>query len=271
MLAGCDNEARDAQRTILETHVPEIKRYLASDLERGVAGVQRAAERLERGFVVEDRERQTREMRLALRLLRQPPRGIDELMISPISFIAAVDSQGIVICRDNEPDHMTGFAAGEEFALVRRALTEGQSGYALDAFPSLVADHAPSHTVLYAAPVRHEERVVGAVLTGAPLWRTAQRLTRQLHSDYAADMQRNPPLVLWVYLYRGEELFHRGTPADLDEAVPDGEARRAGLAEHPDGFSGQIMQFGRWYGYGVAPLPELGPEVGVIVFRSDPG
>jgi hypothetical protein len=76
--------------------------------------------------------------------------------------------------------------------------------------------------------------------------------------------------VHWVYLYRGTELLHHGTPAELDEAMPDDARRTAGLATSPGGFTHGFMQHGRWYAWGVLPLPELGEGVGAIIVRSDP-
>lgn len=267
-LVGCDEGTQHAQHEIIQAHVPRLQEIVREDIERGVTGVQQAATKLQRGFLVEDPEVREREMRTALHLLRQPPRGIEELMISPISFIAAVDANGIVICRDAEPDPMAEFDAGAELDLVHRALTEGFSGYALEEVPGIVPGQPGSQTVLYVAPSRRDGRIVGAVLAGTPLWRTAQRIGRQLQADQADDVANG--LILWAYIYRGDELHHHGTPADLDTIVPDAAARAAGLARSPGGFTGEVMQFGRWYAYGVVPLPRIGPDVGMVVFRSDP-
>lgn len=267
-LAACDADTQNAQRQLIERHVPRVQEIVREDIERGVRGVHQAATKLSRGFLVEDPERREREIRTVLHLLRQPPRGIDELMISPVSFVAAVGADGVVIARDADPDPMEGFDAGAEFELVRRALSDGESGYALSEFPALLPDQSPSHTVLYVAPARHEGRIVGAVMAGTPLWRTAQRLGRQLQADHADEVADG--LILWVYLYRGDRLHHHGTPADLDTVVPDAAARAAGFARSPGGFTGDLAQFGRWYAYGVIPLPRIGEDVGAVVFRSDP-
>jgi hypothetical protein len=289
-LGGCDEGARHAQREIIRTHVPRVQQLVREDVERGLSGVQQAAQTIARGFLVEDPERRAREIRSVLRRLREPPRGISELMISPIAFVAAVGLDGVVICRDLEPDPMAGFDAGAAFELVRRALDQGVPGYALVQFPSSrepplappgegesesAGDGAspieaplPSPTMLYVAPAMLEDRVVGAVIAGTPLWREAQRLGRQLQADHADEIARG--LILWVYLYHGDRLHHHGTPTDLDTVVPDGAARRAGLARSAGGFTGELVQYGRWYAYGVVPLPRIGPDVGAIVFRSDP-
>jgi hypothetical protein len=52
--------------------------------------------------------------------------------------------------------------------------------------------------------------------------------------------------------------------------VPDAKTRKAALAKSPKGFTGEVAQYGYWYGYGVRPLPQLGDDVGMIVFRMDP-
>lgn len=268
LLVACDEGAQPCQRAIIQEHAPRVREIVREDVARGVSGVEQAATKLARGFVLEDHERRATEMRTALHLLRQPPRGIPELMISPISFLAAVDADGIVIARDAEPDPMAGFDAREAFGVVRRALEQGESGYALESFPNILPDQPASQTVLYVAPARRDGRIVGAVLAGTPLWRTAQRATRQIQAEHAEELRNGA--ILWVYLYREDQLHHHGTPADLDTVVPDAAARAAGLERSPGGFTGELAQFGRWYGYGVFPLPRIAPDVGAVVFCADP-
>jgi hypothetical protein len=268
LLGACEEGAQHCQQQIIREHAPRVREIVREDIERGVSGVSSAATKLARGFLIEDHERRQNEMRTALHLLRQPPRGIPELMISPISFLAAVDEHGIVIARDATPDPMVGFDAGQAFGIVRRALEGGEAGYALEEFPNLLPDQPGSRTVLYAAPVRHQGRIVGVVLAGTPLWRTAQRVGRQIQAEEAEDIRNGG--ILWVYLFESERLHHHGTPSDMDSVVPDATARAAGLERSPGGFTGELAQFGRWYGYGVFPLPRIAPDVGAVVFCSDP-
>ena len=121
-------------------------------------------------------------------------------------------------------------------------------------------------TVVYAVPARVDGHVVGAIIAGTPLWSTARRLTRQIQ----AEGETTAGAIFWVYLYRGDELYHSGTPSTLDEIVPDGAARTAGFARSQGGFCGEENQFGRWYCYGVIHLPQLGDDVGAVIYRSDP-
>ena len=265
LLAGCET-AEHAQHVIHETHAPRITAIVHEDIERADRGLTAASERIGRGFVVEDPTQRAREMRRALELLTQPPRGIPELMISPMTFIAVTDANGVVICRDRDPDPMAGQNAAEMFPHVRRALTEGVATREIVEWPGLLPDEPPAVLMVHAVPTYYQGRRAGRILGGTPLWRAAQRRARQLQAEAASE----GGTILWVYLYRGDALHHRGTPADLDTIVPDGAARAAGLSHSPGGFTGEVAQFGRWYAYGVVPLPELGPDVGFIVWRSDP-
>jgi hypothetical protein len=120
--------------------------------------------------------------------------------------------------------------------------------------------------LLFAAASQLEGKVVGGVLTGIPLWRLSQRFTKQLQLDHVSENGA----ILWVYVYRGDKLHHFGTPPDLDTVVPDAAARTACLAKSPGGCTGEVAQFGRWYAWGVLPLKLLGPDTGVVIFRSDP-
>lgn len=259
--------AHQACERIVDTHAPRVREIVDEDLARGLVGVQGAADLVARGFLVPDRAQRQTEMRWAIQhRIREPPRGIPELMISPISFVAAVEPDGHVLVRDIEPDPMAGFDAGGTFPHVRAALTEGVASYRLVEFPGLLPTDPPSQTVIYVAPSRHEGEIVGAIMAGTPLWRTAQRVTRQMQAEGLS----TEGTILWVYLYRGENLHHHGTPSDLDTIVPDFAARTAGLAGSPGGYCGEVQQYGRWYGYGVIRLPQLGEDVGAVIYRSDP-
>lgn len=267
LFVGC-TEAEHAQQVIHDDHVPRIQAIVREDIERTALGTRIAAETISRGFVVEDPVQRANEMRFALRRLTQLPRGIPELTISPITFVAVVGMDGIVICRDseNERDPMMGQNVGQLFPHVHRALTEGVETHQLVEWPGL---HEGDPTVMIdvqATPIRHEGTQLGVIIAGTPLWRTAQRITRQLQTEVADEGGS----IVWVYLYRGDAFYSRATPENLDAANPDADARAAGFATSPGGFTGQMLQHGRWFAYGVVPLPSLAEDVGFVVWRSDP-
>lgn len=266
--AGCGGDASNARKLIREEHAPRVKEVLREDMERHPAGVADAAQRLAPGYAVEDPAERERQMRVALRHIQEPPRGVPEFITSPMSFLAVVDEEGEVIARDvaDEDDRMQGEDFGERYEVVRRALEEGRPGYALGEFPSEEEGAKSSWSMLFVHPVKREGEVVGAVVAGIPLWRMAQRLGRQLQAEHAGE----EGTILWVYIYKGDELHHFGTPPDLDTVVPDARTRQRGFEASPGGFTGEVQQFGRWYGWGVVPARCIADDVGIIIFRSDP-
>jgi len=271
LVVGCsETGAAPARRAVREVHAAEVKRMLREDVARHLVGVARAADRLAPGFTAELPDEQTRErqIRFALRKLHEPPRGVPQLIASPMTFLAALQPDGKVFARDVSPDPMKGMQLGTLFPSVRIALNEGHAAFALGEFPR-TATGDPSPSIVFAAPsrARDDQRVVGGAALGIPLWRLEQRISRQLQLDHASVQG----IVLWSYVYRGDALIaQRSAHPDLDTIAPDAAVRRAGLARSPGGFTIEREQYGRWYAFGVLPIPMLGEDVGVVIVRSDP-
>lgn len=271
-LLGCDNEqGLNERRGIHDEDMPAVKTMIRDDLVRGMRGVRQVAARFQRGFLVEDRAQLAPEMRRMLGRLRDP-RNVRffnvDLMRTPVSFIAAVGTDGRVIARNAEDDQMAGFDLAEAVPVVRQALN-GEAGYALSEIPSLEEDQPGTTTVIFAAPSTRDGEVVGVIAAGLPLWRIAQQLSNQLQLDNADAKSRGA--LFWALLLHGEEQHYHGAfPPDLRELVPNPSVVRDGLEASPGGFTGEVQQYGRWYGYGVLPLPTVGEDVSVVLFRSDP-
>ena len=266
---GCDlsGSTERTREQLRNAHLPRIQELVHNDIEQHQAAVDQAADKLTPGFRLADPARQEREMRAALRVLQDARKGIPAFVASPMSFLAAVDAEGVVVARDRNPDRMKGQDFQSRFEVVAEAL-QGSSGMALGEFFAKDPTQASSWSILFAAPADRDGEVEGAVLVGIPLSRLAQRLSRQLRVESAAEIEKG--LGLWVYLYKGDRVFHWDTPPDVDVALPDPERRSQGLASSPNGFEDKVRITGELYLYGVYPLPELGPDVGVVVFRSEP-
>jgi len=274
---GCTEEnAPNAQRVLLAERVPRVKEILRADREKHWSGIQKAAQILQRGMGVEDPDSREAQYRTAMRRLQEPPRGVAEFIASPMSFLAVIGEDGVVIARDTaqEDDLMKGDDFGERFESVQSALN-GEVAFELAEFEPLPeegeeeATGESSFSMMYAAPMYRGEEVVGAAVLGIPLWREAQRLSRQLRVELAPQIEEG--MVVWVYLYKGDQVFHYDTPPELDEHVPDAATRNAGLETSPGGFTGHIRMHGLAYGYAVVPTPTLGEDVGMIVFQSEKG
>lgn len=264
---GCQEDGSlHARKVVREQHAPEVASLLLKDLQSHRVGLRKAAAILAPGFVRASGVEQEVGMRKAMKIVRSAKKGVSELVISSMSFLAVVDRNGVVLARDLEPDAMKGMDLGKQFASVRQALA-GTESFEVGEFENPKDPKNPSISIVMATPAIYQGQVVGSVVLGIPLWRMAQRMSRQLQMEYMGD---NGPAVLWVYLYRGDKLHHHGTSPDLDKLVPDAAARKAGLAASPGGFTGGVVQHGAWYGYGVRPLRVLGPDIGAVIFRMDP-
>jgi hypothetical protein len=221
----------------------------------------KAAQKLAPGFAVSDPAAREQQVRAALRILQQPKKGIDEFVASPMSFLAAIGVDGVVIARDREVDRMRGQDFKTRFEVVRQALA-GAAATGLGEFYAKDPNAPSSWSILFAAPSVRDEQVVGAVLAGIPLSRLAQRLSRQ----FRVEQEEGAPV--WVYLYKGERLFHWDTPPEVDALVRDPIARAKALAASPAGYTEKVRLQGELQVYGVFPLALLGPDVGTIVFRT---
>ena len=128
VLCGCEagDHTAVSRKKILESHSPRITEIVMEDLNRHQQGLRLAADRMKAGFVKVQGEEQERGMRKVLQLMRSPKKGVRELVISPMSFMAAVDKNGITIARDTEPDHMKGMDLAEIFPTVKAALEQGK-------------------------------------------------------------------------------------------------------------------------------------------------
>jgi hypothetical protein len=178
-----------------------------------------------------------------------------------MSFLAAVGLDGVVIARDRDPDRMKGQDFKSRFAPVAQALG-GTASTGLGEFYAEDPNAPSSWSILFAAPSLRDGKVVGAVLAGIPLSRLAQRLSRQ----FRVEQEAGAPV--WVYLYKGNRLFHWDTPPEVDLLVRDPAARAKGLAASPAGYVEKSRLQGELQVYGVFPLPLLGPDLGTIIFRT---
>jgi hypothetical protein len=268
LLFACAEEgAANARKVLREVHAVEVRKIVRTDLANHLVGVKEAGGRIAPGFATPDPKARASQMRTALRLLTKPPRGIPQLIMSARTFTAAVEPSGVVLATDakEDRDKMTGVNLGNQFAVVRDALAD-KAGYAIDQFPPLEEGAEGSVSLLFAAPAKRAGATVGAALAGIPLWRLAQRLTKQLQLDHVSEKGA----ILWVYLLRGDKLHHFGTPPDLDTMLPNAQQRADGFKRSPGGFTGEFFQFGRYYAYGLVPLPALAPDIAALIVRSDP-
>lgn len=266
--AGCAN-ADHAKEALKGSHRQEVVALMDALAERHRDGVGAAAARLAPGFALPTDTR-VDALRRAMRSIRDPTRRPDkvvgELTVSPLSFMAALDSDGTVLTRDvRDPanDRVRGQDWAARFEVVRDAIGRQATTHGAVGF---VGDGGTQQTVwLFVAPAKHNGDFVGAIALGISMKNLVRFLGRQLRLDHGDEAGVD----LWVYGYDGAALVHQDTPLLVDAVVPDSAARSQGLRQKPDGYLGEASVSGRPYGYYVFPVPALGPSVGFIVFRAD--
>jgi hypothetical protein len=263
VVAGCENTAaiERTENRLREVDQPRVQALVQQDLEHHQAGVAKAAAKLAPGFAVADPAIRESQIRAALKILQQPKKGIDEFVASPMSFLAAIGPDGIVVARDRDPDRMSGQDFKSRFEVVRQALG-GSAATGLGEFFAEDPNAPSSWSILFAAPSMNDGEVVGAVLAGIPLSRLAQRLSRQFRVEAA---QGDP---VWVYLYKGDRLFHWDTPPEVDALIRDPAARAKRLAASPAGYTEKTRLQGELQVYGVFPIELLASDIGTIIVRT---
>ncbi|MGB8328615.1 MAG: cache domain-containing protein [Polyangiales bacterium] len=262
-LVACEDRAalERTEHQLRNEDLQRVRALVRNDLEHHQAGVEKAAAKLGPGFALSDSVEREVQVRAALRILQQPKKGIDEFVASPMAFLAAIGADGVVIARDREPDRMKGQDFASRFEVVRLAL-RGAATTGLGEFYAQDPNAPSSWSILFAAPSVQAGRVVGVVLAGIPLSRLAQRLSRQ----FRVEQKEGAPV--WVYLYKGQRLFHWDTPPEVDALIRDPAARAEALAASPSGYTEKTRLQGALQVYGVFPLTLLGPDVGTIIVRT---
>lgn len=263
LVVGCGSKhGAESEAALRRDDLPRVRTWLLEDGVKHQKGVVAAAERLaaKKATALDEAA-----VRKALQALRRPPRGVGELVSSPLSFMALTDAQGRVLARDSVPDRMKGQDFAQRFPSVAQSLKEAKAKSAIAEFAGERGEKA-SYSWLFSAPVMEEGRPQGAFVLGIPLWRLAQRLSRQLQLEHAKDTG----LIVWAYVYKGDVLYHHGTPPELDKVLPRAAVRSRALQSKPRKAGGHFELYGRDYAWHLLPTPWIAPDMGLLLVRSNP-
>src|ERR1700712_361959 len=89
LCCGCGpSGAPKARAAILHEHAPRVEKFVLEVIQRHTEGLAHAADRVSAGFVRAEPAQLETDMRQVLKMIRSPKRGVAELVISPMSFIA---------------------------------------------------------------------------------------------------------------------------------------------------------------------------------------
>lgn len=248
-------------------HAEETVDAVYDDIDFLMTGTCAAAKKLGPGLDVHAPEK---ELRAALRILRAaPPRGLPELAGAAISFLAVLDSNGVVLARDMKDearDMMQGQNYAARYSLVADALGHVTNKHGLVEFPALEEGAESSWSYIFVCPIVRDGKLIGAALSGIPLERWANRLSRKGVFDHSD--QKN--LHYAVFFYHGEREFHPESGAAVIVGLPDAKQRREALRKSPGGYTGEFKLASMRYGYGVLPVPSIAKDTGLMIVRNEP-
>lgn len=266
--AGCKDKAQksaEEAKSNVQLLVPLVDKDVG-EIERGLPeGAKKIAIQLGKE---QDVRGNTAVVRSALLKIRQQ---VPDLGVAKSTFFALTDDKGVAIRNDLEQDTMAGKNVVERYPGLKPAL-EGTAFVTTTGEFGTPNPTGPDREWVAAVPVKREDQsMVGLLVTGWTYRRFAYHLQEVLKRDLQEQLVRNGETgklpVIYVFLFDDKAVYGaRGTPP-VDETA----LKEAGV--HPKSAGGPaegtLTITDRPFGWAAVRLPKLGPELGVVVLRSE--
>jgi hypothetical protein len=211
-----------------------------------------------------DARQDLRAVRQALQKMR---REVPDLTVAKSTFFAVADAQGIAIRNDLEEDAMAGTALLPLFPELAKA-EQGSYVATTGTFPGPPLPSGPDKDWLAAVPIKKDDgSVAGILLTGWTYRRFAYHLQEQLEHDLSQTQGNLQIPVIYVMVFDKSGVYGAAkTPAVNQKAIADLDpvAKTAGGRA-----SGTLTITDRDFGWVAAREPKLGPDIGIVVLRSE--
>jgi len=272
--AGCKDKGKvsaDEARANVKLLV-ELAEKDVAEIDRGLPeGAKKMSAQLAKEIDQKqpDAKQNAPQVRAALLKMRQQ---IPDLGVAKSTFFAFTDDKGIAVRNDLEQDTMAGKDLVGAYPDLKKALggeayvtTQGQ-------FPGVPNPQGPDREWVAAVPVKREDgSLLGLLVTGWTYRRFAyhlqEALKRELQDKLMRENDKGKLPVLYVFLFDKNGVYGaRGTPPPDEKALADlnlTEKTTAGPVDSP------ITIADRAFGYAAARVPKLGPDVGIVVLRSE--
>lgn len=193
---------------------------------------------------------------------------VQDLRVAKATFFALVDLGGVVLRTDRSPDLMAGKNVFAPFPELRSALSN-KYVETRGAMEEAAGVRGRDAQWAAAAPVVVDGVVKGLYVAGWSWSSYAYRLETKLRSAIRSARKENEkePL-LYVYVMVDKDFF--GAPVSPEiNARALGEQNLTGKASGTAPVSIELEITGRQFGAAYKAFPELGPNVGVVVLRSE--
>lgn len=211
-------------------------------------------------------------VRKALQRMR---RDVMDLNVAKSTFFALADASGVAIRNDLEEDTM----AGQNLAQIFPALARAKDAYTVTvgSFPSASTKSGPDEDWVAAAPVRRDDGTTGALLvTGWSYRYFSRHLQEALKSKLADEAKaagnegRLP--VFYVAIFDKTGVYSSPLTPQIDEQalsnqrLVDKTAAGGGVG---GAAQGALDITDRSFGWAAMRTPQLAPDTGVVVLRSE--
>ena len=271
LLCGCRDKGKvsaEEGRTNVKLLVDLAERDVA-EIERGLPeGAKKMAAQLAKEKEPDPRQSSAQVRSSLLKMRQQVP----DLGVAKSTFFAFTDDKGIAIRNDLEQDTMAGKDVVGAYPDFKKALAGEAYVSTQGTFPGVPNPQGPDKEWVAAVPVKREDSsLVGLLVTGWTYRRFAyhlqEALKRDLQDRLMREGQKGKLPVLYVFLYDKDGAYGaRGTPPINEKAlhaVGLVEKTAAGPAASP------LTIENRDFGWAASRVPKLGPDVGIVVLRSE--
>ena len=274
LLAGCKDkgkqsadEARGNVKLLVELAEKDV-----AEVDRGLPeGAKRMAAHLakETDAKVPDAKQNAPQVRTALLKMRQQ---VPDLGVAKSTFFAFTDDKGIAVRNDLEQDTMAGKDLVGAYPDLKKALAGEAYVTTQGRFPGVPNPQGPDKEWVAGVPVKRDDgSLIGLLVTGWTYRRFAyhlqEALKRELQDKLMRENDKGKLPVLYVMLFDKDGVYGaRGTPEPDEKALIDvglTAKTAAGPVDAP------ITIADRAFGYAAARVPKLGPDVGIVVLRSE--
>jgi hypothetical protein len=268
--AGCKDKGRqsaDEARGNVKL-LAELADKDVAEIDRGLPeGAKKMAAQLEKET---DARSNTPQVRAALLKMRQQ---VPDLGVAKSTFFAFTDEKGIAIRNDLEQDTMAGKDLVGAYPDLKKALSGEAYVTTQGQFPGVPNPQGPDREWVAGVPVKKADgALLGLLVTGWTYRRFANHLQEALKRDLQDKLMREGDKgklpVLYVFVFDKDGVYGaRGTPATDEKAL--GEVGLTAKTEGGGSADAPITIADRAFGWAAQRVKKLGPDVGIVVLRSE--
>jgi hypothetical protein len=267
-LAGCKDKGKQSAQAAAD-NVAALVVLAQKDVEEIERGLPQGAKLM--APLVDKRE--PLEPPAVRQKLLKTRREVPDLNISKSTFYALADEKGVAVRNDLEVDTMAGQNLVQVFPDLAKALAGGGAFVeTTGAFATSTTPQGPDRDWIAAAPIPRTDGTVGGLLvTGWTYRRFAYHLQEQMKHDLgeallkAKDTGKLP--VLYVALFDKSGVYSALQTPQVNEKALEAEKAYEKTSGGP--VQGVLTITDRDFGYAAARAPKLGPDVGIVVLRSE--